>query len=324
MMINDPVLLHDWHPIARAADLTDGTVLHRTLLGEDLVLWCANGTIAAGLDLCIHRGARLSLGNVADGMLVCPFHGWRYNTSGQCVQFPAHPQQVPPQKAHMQTCQVAERYGLVWVCAGQPAHPLPHFPEWEDERYCKVLCGPYPMHVSAPRFMEHFFDIAHFAFVHHGILGDKTHPVIEEYQVETGATGVIARDVRFWQPDLSGQRDGGTVTFNFHIMRPLSGYLEKSSDAAMHFTSFFTVTPVSASESIGWLYIALSGAAEVDVQALQQLQDEIIRQDVPVLESQRPERLPLDLQAELHLRSDRIGIAYRRWLQAEGLTVGTA
>ncbi|HYX49579.1 MAG TPA: hypothetical protein VE843_07540, partial [Ktedonobacteraceae bacterium] len=50
----------------------------------------------------------------------------------------------------------------------------------------------------------------------------------------------------------------------------------------------------------------------------------ITLQDVPIVESQRPELLPLDLQAELHLRSDRTAIAYRKWLKELGLTFGTA
>jgi len=53
-------------------------------------------------------------------------------------------------------------------------------------------------------------------------------------------------------------------------------------------------------------------------------QDEIIKQDIPVVESQRPELLPLDLQAELHLRSDRTVIAYRKWLRELGVSFGTA
>ena len=50
----------------------------------------------------------------------------------------------------------------------------------------------------------------------------------------------------------------------------------------------------------------------------------ITLQDVPIVESQRPELLPLDLQAELHLGSDRTAIAYRKWLRELGLTFGTA
>jgi phenylpropionate dioxygenase-like ring-hydroxylating dioxygenase large terminal subunit len=55
-----------------------------------------------------------------------------------------------------------------------------------------------------------------------------------------------------------------------------------------------------------------------------EFQDRIFAQDRPILESQRPELLPLDLQAELHLRSDRTAIAYRRWLAELGLRTGAA
>jgi hypothetical protein len=47
-------------------------------------------------------------------------------------------------------------------------------------------------------------------------------------------------------------------------------------------------------------------------------------QDIPVVESQRPELLPLDLQEELHLRSDRVAIAYRRYLRECGVRLGVS
>jgi len=53
-------------------------------------------------------------------------------------------------------------------------------------------------------------------------------------------------------------------------------------------------------------------------------QNHITAQDKPIVESQRPELLPLDLQAELHLRSDKTAIAYRRWLRELGMSYGTA
>ena len=50
----------------------------------------------------------------------------------------------------------------------------------------------------------------------------------------------------------------------------------------------------------------------------------IFAQDRPILESQRPELLPLDLTAELSIRADRAAIAYRRWLKRLGVSFGTA
>jgi phenylpropionate dioxygenase-like ring-hydroxylating dioxygenase large terminal subunit len=63
---------------------------------------------------------------------------------------------------------------------------------------------------------------------------------------------------------------------------------------------------------------------DIPAAELRAFEDKIVAQDVPIVESQRPELLPLDLQAELHLRSDRTAIAYRQWLRQLGLTFGTS
>jgi len=51
--------------------------------------------------------------------------------------------------------------------------------------------------------------------------------------------------------------------------------------------------------------------------------DEIVFQDIPIIESQRPELLPIDLQADVHAKPDATSIAYRRWLKELGLSTGT-
>ena len=86
---------------------------------------------------------------------------------------------------------------------------------------------------------------------------------------------------------------------------------------------YFTVTPVSECISVAWAYVAMDYGTVSDEQA-KEFQNVITEQDIPIVESQRPELLPLDLQAELHLRSDRIAVAYRKWLRQLGLTFGTA
>lgn len=63
---------------------------------------------------------------------------------------------------------------------------------------------------------------------------------------------------------------------------------------------------------------------DIPEEKLRSWQDTIFSQDRPILESQRPELLPLDLQAELHLRSHCLAIAYRTWLNQLGLSFGTA
>ncbi len=95
-----------------------------------------------------------------------------------------------------------------------------------------------------------------------------------------------------------------------------------STDGRVILLIFF-IQVVAERTSIAWTYVA-KDYENISDEETQQFEDMITWQDVPIVESQRPELLPLDLQAELHLRSDRTAIAYRKWLRQLGLTFGTA
>jgi phenylpropionate dioxygenase-like ring-hydroxylating dioxygenase large terminal subunit len=322
-MINDPVLINDWHPVARATDVPAGSVKAVQLLGEGIVLWRVQGQVMAWRDLCLHRGTRLSLGKVEEDSLVCPYHGWRYNRAGRCTHMPAHPDQTPPAKAVVKTYQVVEQYDLIWVTLGNPAQGPPPFPEWNKPEYRKILSGPYHVNASGPRIIENFLDVAHFPFVHEGTLGVRSHPEIADYEAEIGPEGVIARNVRVYQPDPYGTGVGDTVAYLYRAYRPLTAYLLKES-AGPSLSILLMVTPHELVQSTAWMWIAMNYGHDIPAEELIAWQDRIFAQDQPILESQRPELLPLDLQAELHLRSDRTAIAYRKWLNQLGLTFGAA
>ncbi len=175
-MLNDPVLLNDWHVVAYAPDLKEGKPMAARLLEEDLVLWRTGDKIHAWRDLCLHRGTRLSLGKVENQALTCPYHGWTYNEEGQCIRFPAHPNQTPPATARVKVYQAQEKYNWIWVTLGTPSQDIPPFPQWNDSTFHKIHCGPYHFNASGPRAVENFLDVTHFPFVHEGILGDPAHP----------------------------------------------------------------------------------------------------------------------------------------------------
>jgi phenylpropionate dioxygenase-like ring-hydroxylating dioxygenase large terminal subunit len=322
-MIDDPVLLHDWHPVARLADVPAERPLGVRLLGADVVLWQAAGNVLAWQDLCVHRGTRLSLGCVRDGTLECPYHGWTYDATGVCVAIPAHPGQKPPAKAMVTTYRATVRYGLVWVCLGEPRADVPPFPEWDAPGFRSMICGPYAVQASGPRIVENFLDVGHFPFVHENMLGSRDRPEIEDYEAEIGPEGVEARSVRVYQPDGYGTGLGGVVSYTYRVPRPLTAYLLKESDGP-RFSLLLTVTPHERLQSTAWMVMAMNYSHETPEADLVAWQDTIFAQDQPILESQRPEMLPLDLQAELHLRSDRTAIAYRAWLHDLGLSFGTA
>lgn len=322
-MINDPILVNDWHPVGTVQQLAATGMMSVRLLGQDLVIWRADGEIRAWQDLCIHRGARLSLGKVKGDTLACAYHGWVYNGEGNCIHIPAHPDQVPPAKARTKSYHAQIGYDLVWVCLGEPRNPMPVFPEWADDTYRKLLCGPYRINAHGPRIIENFLDVGHFPFVHEGILGVQTHPEIADYTAEIGPHGVEAKGVRIYQPDPYGTGVGDVVAYTYRVLRPLTAYLLKESEGPS-FSILVTITPHEALQSTMWMWMAMNYGHDLPAADLIAWQDSIAFQDVPIVESQRPELLPLDLQAELHLRSDRTAIAYRKWLNELGLSFGTA
>lgn len=322
-MINDPALVNDWHVVAYAADVTVGKPYPFTLLGEDMVLWRSGSHLMAWQDLCVHRGTRLSLGKVNGDTLICPYHGWVYNTEGSCVRIPAHPNQSPPTRARVQSYHVQERYGWVWVSPGNPAHDIPRFPQWEDDSFRKIHAGPYVYNANAPRAVENFLDVTHFPFVHEGYLGDPMHAEINDYEAVIDERGITSEDIRVWQPNPDGTGVGKDISYTYRVFRPLTVYFEKTSEGPS-FAIYFVVTPTTLGKCSGWMCMAMNYAFDKPAEELRLFQDVVTAQDLPIVESQRPELLPLDLQSELHLRSDRTAIAYRKWLSELGVTFGTS
>jgi phenylpropionate dioxygenase-like ring-hydroxylating dioxygenase large terminal subunit len=320
-MIQDKLLLDDWHVVATTEQLTSTPVLGTRLLGEDIVVWQSPDGPRAWRDLCVHRGTRLSLGSVCDGRLACPYHGWQYDESGKCVHIPAHPEQAAPSKAVAVTYHCRAAYGYVWVCLGTPAKDVPIFEEWFDDAFRKVPSGPYRVQASAPRVVENFLDVAHFPFVHGGYLGVKDRPEISDYEAEITDEGVVSRNVRVFQPNGYGDGKAAEVAYTYKALRPLTAYLRKDSPTQTLSIIMF-VTPHDLVDTTAYMIMAENYMHDSPAEDLVTFQDTIFGQDAPILRSQRPELLPLDLQAELHLKSDRTAIAYRRWLIQQGMTFG--
>ncbi|HXM07905.1 MAG TPA: Rieske 2Fe-2S domain-containing protein, partial [Candidatus Acidoferrum sp.] len=82
-----------WHPIAATIEFEKWPVKKVRLLGEDLALFrTENGTIGLVGDRCPHRGASLSCAMTDGDGIRCAYHGWLYDTSGQCVDTPTEPE----------------------------------------------------------------------------------------------------------------------------------------------------------------------------------------------------------------------------------------
>ena len=212
-----------WYPVALSAGLERGTANGTHLFGRELVTWRdGDGAVHVWEDRCPHRGMRLSFGFVRDNRLACLYHGWTYDSAGRCVHIPAHPDQPPPAKARVTSYQARLAYDLVWVALGQPQADVPPFPEWGDPAYRKIFCGPYTVAASGPRIVENFLDMAHFPFVHAGVLGAETHTEVRDYTVTAKEDGIEVTNCLFWQPAATPGSTIGPCAESAYAVEPVA------------------------------------------------------------------------------------------------------
>jgi phenylpropionate dioxygenase-like ring-hydroxylating dioxygenase large terminal subunit len=320
-----PALRDYWYPVATAFDVQEGPV-KSLLLGVRLVLFRLGGQVVCFRDLCVHRGTPLSLGRVSNDNVVCAYHGWEYNSAGQCVRIPAiGPDRTVPRRARVETFAAKERYGIIWVCLGTPRVEIPAFPEYDSPEYTSYLVGPLTWRCSAARALENFVDQAHFPWVHEGILGDRAHP--ETSAVEVTREG---EELRFSWEDPTSPSYGKNLRV-YRLTRPFtihltSHYGKESEGSDKRDVLFFSVCPHTARTSTNYMYVARNFTLTNEEAAKMKEEDlTIMRQDQEIVESQRPEELPVDLAAEFHIKGpDIVAVAYRRFMVELGIDVDAA
>jgi nitrite reductase/ring-hydroxylating ferredoxin subunit len=160
-----------WYVVMTAADLAPGAVVPLEYFGRELVAFRTEAGEAVVADAhCPHMGAHLGYGGEVVGDTVrCPFHAWRYDVTGACVEVPYSTSgQVP--RVCLTTHPVAEVNGLVhvWVSGAGRAptwrpRPRPEFgaPGWVGY---ETIGWHIRMHVQ--ELAENVPDMAHFNYVH--------------------------------------------------------------------------------------------------------------------------------------------------------------
>jgi renierapurpurin 18,18'-hydroxylase len=163
-----------WYPVSWANALKAGQVLPVTVWNQAIALYRdIDGKAHALEDACPHKGVALHQGEVHGENLVCPYHGWEFDTDGQCVSIPYFPQGQKLPCAQARSYPVREQYGIVWVFPGDPnlAHhiPLPHVPEYDDPDWTAVpITGRFQAHFSICN--ENTMDVFH-GFLHKNLQG---------------------------------------------------------------------------------------------------------------------------------------------------------
>lgn len=165
-------LQNTWYPAAWASEVNSDTLLGRQLLGESVLVFRDEyGVAQAVSNRCPHRFAPLHTGKKVDGAVQCPYHGLRFNGSGQCIHSPQGP---IPKAAVLRSFPLVEKYSALWIWMGNA--------ELADERRIPDFSCMDPdtsfvakryLRVNANYVLEtdNIMDLSHIQFLHPGTLG---------------------------------------------------------------------------------------------------------------------------------------------------------
>ncbi len=324
-MVFPEKLSNCWHPVAYSEEIGGENPFPAKLLGESIVVWREeNGQPHAMGDLCIHRGTALSLGRLVDDCIVCPYHGWRYDSTGACVLIPQTANENVPSKARVDSYHCQERYGLIWVAMANPIYSLPSVPELENDDWQVIHTGPYEWDCDASRQVENFTDFGHFPWVHPGLLGDVNRPEVPDHTVEVKdhvlhytvvrpeATNTDEFPVFANEETVAPERRS---RYELHCPYTIALRLGWGGEKGMVY--FFASQPISKDSCRGYCIVARNYDFDKPEKLIQDFEDTIFSQDKHVVLSQRPEMVPFDLADELHLKFDAVAVNYRRTMEKE-------
>jgi phenylpropionate dioxygenase-like ring-hydroxylating dioxygenase large terminal subunit len=219
-----------------------------------------------------------------------------------------------------------ERFGLVWTTLGNPVKDVYDVPEaYEpDRRY--VRCGWVTLRTSAPRIVENFLDMAHFPFVHTGVLGSEPWTEVADYDAEIrrDADEVWVTNCKFFQPRAAvTESDGAYAALTYRVPSPFQVMLYRVCPTAPGRLDaiLLAVHPLDEhrcrAQPVEYLVDDHSGDSE-----LLSFEQAIFLQDRFIVENQRPPSLPLRPGQEIPVRADAASMTYRRWLREKNLTFG--
>jgi len=199
------VLKDHWYPVLESHEVgykPQGV----ERFGQRLVFWRSIDHIPhAHVDRCPHLGASISQGKICANRIVCPFHGFEFNTHGDCLHIPANGKMGKiPKGMTLKSFQLQEQHGFIWLWWGTSRETYPELPFFshleEGWRFGSVVVE-WPVHYT--RAIENQLDVAHLPFVHATTIGKGNRTVVEGPHVEANLQGI-----KVWVTNI---RDDGRV-----------------------------------------------------------------------------------------------------------------
>lgn len=339
-----PMVRNAWYVAGLSREFPIGEIKGFTIVNQPLVLWRTKAGEVVGFDArCVHKRFPLWEGKLLDGdVLECAYHGFCYNSAGECVSIPAQADGASPKKANKVPTPIVEQDGVVWVWPGDPdrrgERVVPPTPEIGSEGWDSIDSG--PMHVPANYrlLIENLLDITHFYPLHDGNIGDRANsdiPVELEREIVGGNPAVMTtrRAKNYTLPPMYQDWFGFDIVDRHHTHRMVSPGLtrvqlrlappgELGTDSEKGYVLYHTHTPIDEkNHTWRWIMNCRSGLrypgdpSRTLVDQIAEGFPKVVDQDRWALEEQqRMFEYADDGYQEVHIKTDGAVVMLRREL----------
>lgn len=160
--------IHNSWYVAGFPDEASQSPFERMFLDRSIVIYRGESGHVVALDNhCPHRFAPLDQGKVLGDEIQCPYHGLRFNATGDCVTMPIGG--TPPPRAKLRAYPIVERHRLLWIWMGsaETADPL-LIPDYSDLEGPNFGWFDGYLHVNGnyQLLVDNLLDLTHAEFLH--------------------------------------------------------------------------------------------------------------------------------------------------------------
>lgn len=169
---NTPFIYNEWY-VAAFKDEVGRELLARKILNKRVVMYrTLDGQPIALEDRCAHRSFPLSRSFLEADNIVCGYHGFKYNYSGDLINIPS--QKQCPHGIGIKSYKLVESGPLIWIWLGDQnladESKIPQLPWLTDENW--ACTSGYFFHPGNYVSMhENLMDLTHLTFLHADTIG---------------------------------------------------------------------------------------------------------------------------------------------------------